>query len=112
MTPLLIAEQPEERREPALRGVANHAHRRGVVADVLFGALLHSTRLRPGLELADAKLSLRLTLDLGVAGKGTQGRPSVAQQLHAPVIGAQTDKAAGVGPSVSRRSSAFITRDR
>jgi len=30
-----------------------------------------------------------------------QGRPSEAQQFHAPMIGAQTDKAADVGPSVS-----------
>jgi hypothetical protein len=67
---------------------------------VLFGALLHSTRLRLGLDLADAELSLRSTLALGVAGKVTQGRPSVAQQLHGPMIGAQTDKAADVGPSV------------
>ena len=99
LTPLLPPEQPEERREPALRGVANHAHRGGVVADVLFGALLHSTRLRPGLDLADAELSLRLTLDLGVAGEVTQGGPSVTQQLHAPMIGAQTDMAAVLGPS-------------
>src|ERR1035437_2820809 len=94
LTSLLLPEQPEERREPALRGVANDAHRGGVVADVLFGALLHSTRLRPGLDLADAELLLRPTLDLGVAGKVTQGRASVTQQLHAPMIGAQTDKAA------------------
>jgi hypothetical protein len=65
---------------------------------VLFGALLHSTRLRPGLDLADAELSLRPTLDLGVAGKVTQGRPSVTQQLHAPMIGAQTDKRRVLGP--------------
>ena len=100
LTPLLLPEQPEERREPALRGVANHAHRGGVVANVLFGALLHPTRLRPGLDLADAEPTLRPTLDLGVAGKVTQGRPSVTQQLHAPMIGAQPDKAAGFGPSV------------
>src|ERR1019366_10714196 len=97
--PLLRSSSSEalSRREPALRGVADHAHRGGVVAHVLFGALLHSTRLRPGLGLADAELSLRPTLDLGVAGKDTQGRPAVAQQLHAPMIGAQTDKVAGVG---------------
>ena len=67
---------------------------------MLFGALLDSTRLRPGLDLADAELPRCPTLDLGVAGKVTQGRPSVAQQLHAPMIGAQTDKAAGFGPCV------------
>src|ERR1035437_9892214 len=102
MTPLLLPEQPEERREPALRGVADHAHRGGVVAHVLFGALLDSARLRPGLDLADAELPLRPTLDLGIAGKVTQGRSPVTQQLHAPMIGAQTDKAAGFGPSVCR----------
>ena len=60
------------------------------------------TRHCPGLDLTDAELALRLTLDLGVAGKVTQGRPSVTQQLHTPMIGAQTDKAAGFGPSVCR----------
>jgi cytidylate kinase len=30
-----------------------------------------------------------------------RGRPSEAQQFHAPMIGAQTGKAADVGPSVS-----------
>src|ERR1035437_6481179 len=102
MTPLLLPEQPEERREPALRGVANQADGGGVVAQVLFGALLPSPRLRPGLDLADAELPLRPTLDVGVAGKVTQGRPSVTQQLHAPMIGAQPAPAAGFGPSVCR----------
>ena len=48
LTPRLAPEEPEERREPAPPGVANHAHRREVVAHVLFGALLHSTLFRPG----------------------------------------------------------------
>src|ERR1019366_8769609 len=56
----------------------------------------------PGLDWADAELPLRPTLDLGIAGKVTQGRSPVTQQLHAPMIGAQTDKAAGFGPSVCR----------
>ena len=102
LTPLFPPEQPEERRESALRGVANHAHCGGVVADLLFGALFHSTRLRPGLDLADPELSLRLTLDLGVAGEVTQRRPSVTQELHAPMIGAQADVAAGLVPPVCR----------
>ena len=66
-TGLLLAEQPEERREPTLRGVADQAHRGGVVAHVLLGSLLHSTRPRPGLDLTDPERSRRLTLNPGVA---------------------------------------------
>ena len=42
------------------------------------------TRHCSGLDLTDAEPALRLMPDLGVTGKVAQGRPLVAQKLHAP----------------------------
>lgn len=97
LTRLLLAEQPEERREPALGGVAEHAHRGGVVAHVLLGALLHSTWARPGLDLADPELSLDPTFHLGAAGQVAKRGPSVPEQFHV-TDGRSPDRQ----PSVSR----------
>jgi len=69
---LLLPEQPKQRWEAALRGVADHPHRGGVVAHSLLSALLDSARLRPGLGLADPELALCPALDLGIASQVTQ----------------------------------------
>ena len=65
LTGLLLAEQPEERRNrPFAMLRTKRIVRVRVVAHLLFGSLLHSTRLRPGLDVADpvrSRFASRLT---------------------------------------------------